>query len=315
MSSIAASDGSSIRVICGPTGAGKSALAMQLAEAHDALIISADSRQIYRGFDIGTAKPSPADRARVPHCGIDVIDPAERYSAARWAQHGREWIDAARARGKTPLVVGGTGFYLRALTEPLFESPELDPVRRAALERAFATISTEELRVWCANLDPGRSHLGRTQLIRSIETALLTGQRLSELHRTRARAPMVRARYLVVDPGASLAARIERRFDAMVAEGWPDEVVSLVRSVDDSAPAWKASGYGVMREMVAGRLSAHQARERVIIETRQYAKRQRTWFRHQLDPEATTRIDPSEPSAALLVNDWWEGTGRGRGNT
>jgi len=311
MSSIDASDESSVRVICGPTGAGKSALAMQLAEAHDAVIISADSRQIYRGFDIGTAKPGLEDRAQVPHCGIDVVDPTERYSAARWAEHAREWIEAARALGKTPLVVGGTGFYLRALTEPLFESPELDPVRRAALERAFATISTEELRVWCSNLDPGRSHLGRTQLIRSIETALLTGHRLSELHRTRARAPMVRARYLVVDPGASLAARIERRFDAMVAAGWPEEVDALVRSVVDSAPAWKASGYGVMREMVAGRLSANQVRERVIIETRQYAKRQRTWFRHQLDPEVTTRIDPSEPSAALLVNDWWAG----RGNT
>ena len=311
MSSIDASGESSVRVICGPTGAGKSALAMRLAEAHDAVIISADSRQIYRGFDIGTAKPSLQDRAQVPHCGIDIVDPTERYSAARWAEEARGWIDAARPRGKTPLVVGGTGFYLRALTEPLFESPELDPVRRAALERAFATITTDELRVWCTNLDPDRSHLGRVQLIRSIETALLTGHRLSELHRTRPRTPMVRGRYLVVDPGPSLAARIERRFDAMVAEGWPEEVTTLVRSVDDFAPAWKASGYGVMRELVTGRLSASEARERVIIETRQYAKRQRTWFRHQLDPDATTHVDPSEPSIDALLNDWWEG----RGNT
>src|SRR5688572_31154351 len=192
MSSTDASDESSggdagvVRVICGPTGAGKSALAMRLAELHDALIISADSRQIYRGFDIGTAKPSAGDRATVPHCGIDVADPVERYSAARWAAEARGWIREARASGREPLVVGGTGFYLRALVEPLFESPDLDPVRRAALERLFATTSTEDLRRWCLRLDPERAHLGRVQLARSVETALLTGHRLSGLHRSRA---------------------------------------------------------------------------------------------------------------------------------
>ena len=212
MSSIDDSDESSVRIICGPTAAGKSAVAMWLAETRNAEIISADSRQIYRGFDIGTAKPSKADRERVRHHGIDVADPSERYSAARWASGARTWIEQVRAAGKVPLVVGGTGFYLRALTEPLFESPPLDPVRRAALERAFAATSTEALRRWCSNLDPARAHLGRTQLIRSIETAVLTGERLSDLHQSRARAPMIGASYLVVDPGPRLAVRIERRF-------------------------------------------------------------------------------------------------------
>src|SRR5688572_2346185 len=123
MSSTAASDENSVRIICGPTAAGKSAIAMHLADAHDVVIISADSRQIYRGFDIGTAKPSAIERARVPHRAIDVADPSERYSAALWAEQTRGWISEARALGKTPLIVGGTGFYLRALTEPLFQAP------------------------------------------------------------------------------------------------------------------------------------------------------------------------------------------------
>jgi tRNA dimethylallyltransferase len=307
MSSIADSDESSVRIICGPTAAGKSAVAMRLAEQHGAVIISADSRQIYRRFDIGTAKPSGEDRRRVTHEGIDVVDPSERYSAALWAQHAHGWISAARAVGRTPLIVGGTGFYLRALIDPLFESPTLDPERRTALERVFSETETERLRRWCEVLDPGRSHLGRTQLIRSVETAFLTGRRLSDLHRERARAPMIQARYLVVDPGARLTGRIEGRFDAMMAAGWADEVEALMRSVDESAPAWKASGYGAIRELVSGTISPREARERVIIETRQYAKRQRTWFRHQLEAEATTRVNPDDPGAESLVNDWWEG--------
>jgi tRNA dimethylallyltransferase len=310
MSSIGVSDGSSVRVICGPTGAGKSALAIDLAERYGAVILSADSRQIYRGFDIGTAKPPRSDRARVPHRGIDVVDPTERYSAARWASEAHAWMTEADAAGRAVVVVGGTGFYLRALTEPLFEAPPVDADRRAALETLLGTVSTDELRRWCRELDPERSHLGRTQLIRSVETGLLTGERLSDLHRTRARAPEVRARYLVVDPGLSLSERIERRFDAMIADGWPEEVEGLTQSVDDQAPAWKSSGYAAVRDMVAGRMTRNAARERVIIETRQYAKRQRTWFRHQLDASVTMRVDPGAPGAAELARNWWEGTGR-----
>jgi tRNA dimethylallyltransferase len=284
MSSSADSDESSVRVICGPTAAGKSAIAMALAQAHGAVIISADSRQIYRGFDIGTAKPSVADQRRVPHRGVDVADPGERYSAARWAHEAHGWIAEARALGRQPLVVGGTGFYLRALEAPLFESPPLDPARRAALERLFARTSTDDLRRWCVRLDPERAHLGRVQLARAVETALLTGERLSDLHRSRAQAPTVRARYLVVDPGARLADRIAARFDAMMEAGWAVEVRELMQTVESSAPAWKASGYRVVRDLVEGRVSAGAAREQVIVETRQYAKRQRTGIHHAREP-------------------------------
>jgi len=307
MSSIDDSGESSVRVICGPTGAGKSALAMRLADRYDAVILSADSRQIYRGFDVGTAKPTTSDQSRIPHRGIDVADPEERYSAARWADEARVWMTEACVARRPVVIVGGTGFYLRALMEPLFHAPPLDPERRAALERVLRSIPTEELRRWCTELDPARSHLGRTQLIRSVETALLMGERLSDLHRTRARAPEIRARYLVVDPGPDLSARIERRFDTMMANGWPEEVEALARSVDATAPAWKSSGYAAVRELVAGRLTGEAARERVIIETRQYAKRQRTWFRHQLDDSLTTRIDPDGERVDRVAQDWWEG--------
>jgi tRNA dimethylallyltransferase len=312
MSSIDVSDANSVRVICGPTGAGKSALAIELADRYDAIILSADSRQIYRGFDVGTAKPTIRDQSRVPHRGIDIADPAERYSAARWADEARVWMADAHAAGRPVVIVGGTGFYLRALTEPLFEAPIIDLDRRAALESALQSISTEELRRWCQELDPPRSHLGRTQLVRSVETALLVGERLSDLHRSRPRAPGIGVRYLVVDPGPVLSARIERRFDAMMADGWADEVEALSRSVDASAPAWKSSGYSAVREMVDGRMTSEAARERVIIETRQYAKRQRTWFRHQLDGSLITRVDPSEERAVRIARDWWEGSGTGR---
>ena len=146
MSSIDVSGANSVRVICGPTGAGKSALAIELAERYDAIILSADSRQIYRGFDVGTAKPTTRDQSRVPHRGIDVADPAERYSAARWAAEACSWMADAHAAGRPVVIVGGTGFYLRALTEPLFDAPPVDPVRRAALEAMLRSISTDELR-------------------------------------------------------------------------------------------------------------------------------------------------------------------------
>jgi tRNA dimethylallyltransferase len=300
-------EGAEIRVITGPTAAGKSSLAMMLAERHKAVIVSADSRQIYRGFDIGTAKPSPADRARVRHAGIDIADPTIRYSAAAWAQSATTWIDDARSEGREVVVVGGTGFYLRALFAPLFVEPELDPAHRSALQRELETVPIGELRRWCAVLDPDRSGLGRTQLLRAIEVALLTGERLSALHARDARPPRWRARYLVVDPGTVLGARIASRVDAMFDAGWVGEVRHLVSTVPDTAPAWNAAGYGAVRDVVRAAATVAEARERVIIETRQYAKRQRTWLRHQLGDASVLRIDPHDQNAPARVEQWWEG--------
>jgi tRNA dimethylallyltransferase len=279
-----------VLVICGPTAAGKSDIAMWMAESERATIISADSRQVYRGFDIGTAKPTPDERAQVPHEGIDVAAPSDRYSAAAWATAADAWIETAKEQGRTPIVVGGTGLYLRALFEGLFEEPEFDPEKRKAIEAQLADVETEDLRRWVETLDPPRANLGRTQLLRSIEIGLLTGRRLSDLHRERPRSPRWRPQYIVVDPGPVLAERIAARIDAMLDGGWPEEVERLMDTVEPDAPAWNATGYDAVRELLAGRLTRAAARERILIATRQYAKRQRTWFRHQLPAEGVRRV-------------------------
>jgi len=286
-------DADVVGVICGPTAAGKSAVASVIAEHMRAAIISADSRQIYRRFDIGTAKPTATERDRVEHHGIDIVDPTERYSAAAWAEEADRWIADARDRRVEPIVVGGTGLYIRALFEGIFEEPALDHGVRERLARELEALSVDELRRWVERLDPVRAHLGRTQLLRTIEVAVLTGRRISELHRERARRPRWRPRYLLVDPGPVLAGRIAVRIDAMFESGWPIEVHELMHTVPDSAPAWKATGYDAVRRFVTGELTRPAAHEEILIGTRQYAKRQRTWFRHQLPAHAVTRLDPT----------------------
>lgn len=294
-----------VRTIVGPTAAGKSAIAIWLARHHPLVIISADSRQVYRRFDIGTAKPSAADRASVPHRGIDVTDPTERCSAFSWADDASAWIAEAHATGHTPLVVGGTGLYLRALYGSAFGEPDLPAESRARLDRLVARFSVPELRRWCAALDPARAHLGRTQLLRAIEVALLSGKRLSDLHVTHQRAPRHAARYLVVDPGRSLGERIALRARAMLRDGWIDEVRELETSVPREAPAWTSTGYRAVRSLVRGEAAESAVVDQVIIETRQYAKRQRTWFRHQLPEHAVTRIDSTAAGWEEAVERWW----------
>jgi tRNA dimethylallyltransferase len=304
-------DAEPIRIICGPTGAGKSALALALARGRTATIISADSRQIYRGFDIGTAKPSKREQRAVPHRGIDVVDPTERYSAARWAESARAWIAEAAAAGRTPVIVGGAGLYIRALTEPLFDEPPLEPERRDALDAELAAYSLPELRRWCERLDPPRAHLGRTQLLRAITVALLSGKPISEWHAETPRAPGVPARYLVVDPGAALASRLDERLWSMLEAGWEREVARLERTVPADAPAWNGTGYRWVRAAVRGELEREEAVSRVRVDTRRYAKRQRTWFRHQQPPAHVTRIDPGAPHALERAASWWNATDDG----
>ncbi|MGA0920109.1 MAG: tRNA (adenosine(37)-N6)-dimethylallyltransferase MiaA [Gemmatimonadaceae bacterium] len=295
-----------LHIIAGPTGAGKSALALALAERHGALIISADSRQIYRGFDIGTAKPTPEERRRVPHAGIDIAEPTERWSAARWAEAAQGGIASAAAQGQPVILCGGTGLWLKALLHPLAPQAPLDPARRAALGAALAPLETEALRRWVAVLDPVRAPLGRTQLLRAIEVALLTGARLSDAFADSPSAPSVRAHWLIVDPGPALHARLAARLDAMFAAGWVEEVRALMATVPADAPAWNACGYREVRELVQGHRTLEATREAVLIATRQYAKRQRTWFRHQLSAtEQVLRLDPMVADAQQQAEHWF----------
>ena len=295
-----------IAVICGPTAAGKSAIAMALAKRSGAMLISADSRQVYRRFDIGTAKPSRAERDSVLHRGIDVVDPTERYSAAQWCASALEWIAEADASARPVVIVGGTGFYLRALEEPLFESPALEPAARAEVLARLDAEATPTLRARCAQVDPARAHLGRTQLLRALEMHALTGRPLSAWLEERARPAVVQLRYLLVDPGIALRDRIAARVRLMLEAGWEAEVARLAREVPSSAPAWNACGYAMLRAVQEGQLSRDDAIERTIIETRQYAKRQRTWFRHQLPAERVASLDPAVPDAGMRAIEWLE---------
>jgi tRNA dimethylallyltransferase len=277
---------------------------MALAERAGATLISADSRQVYRRFDIGTAKPSAAEQQRVPHRGVDICEPTERYSAAQWTAAATDWLDDTAAAGRPAIIVGGTGFYLRALDEPLFESPPLDPIARAQVQAELDALPTLELRERCAELDPARAHLGRTQLLRALETSVLTGRPLSVWMRENARPPLVAAHFLLVDPGAVLRDRIAARVHAMLDAGWEAEVAALSAVVPADAPAWNACGYGTLRAALAGECSRRDAVERTIIDTRQYAKRQRTWFRHQLPAERVTLLDPAAADAIGRAHAW-----------
>jgi tRNA dimethylallyltransferase len=295
-----------IPVVCGPTAAGKTRLALWLAERADVTIVSADSRQLYRRFDVGTAKPTRAERDAVPHVGIDVLEPTERASAAWWADGADAWIRDALAQGRIPVVVGGTGLYLRALFGALFEEPGLDESRRAALQRELSAYPTDTLRRWTRELDLPRAALGRTQLLRAIEIALLTGRRVSDLHRERERPARWSARYLVVDPGPELATRIETRVHAMLRSGWREEVRRLMADVPEDAPAWNATGYRTIRLLERGELPERDAVQRVVVDTRQYAKRQRTWFRHQLTGDDVTLLDSRDPEWEARALSWWQ---------
>ncbi len=297
-------------MICGPTGAGKTAAALWLAERYPIAIVSADSRQQYRHFDIGTAKPSAEELARVPHWGVNVLEPTERASAAQWADGAAVAIERARLEGRSPVVVGGTGMYLRALFGDFFEEPPLDPARRAELATTLATATTDDLRQRVGAVDPARAHLGRTQLLRALEIFELTGRPLSEWHRDGHRPPRFRARYLRVDPGPRLRDDLATRLDAMLAAGWMDEVAGLRQSVDADAPAWNATGYRAIREVVDGTTALAAARERVIVDTRHYAKRQRTWFRHQLPAGDVTAAGAQDHGWTGRIDEWWTMTAR-----
>ncbi|HKS07475.1 MAG TPA: tRNA (adenosine(37)-N6)-dimethylallyltransferase MiaA [Gemmatimonadaceae bacterium] len=299
-------DGNSLRVIVGPTAAGKSALAMSLAESHRATIVNADSRQIYRGFDIGTGKPTREERVRVRHDGVDVADPHERWSAAHFGHAAGDWLADAARDGRTPVVVGGTGFWVAALVRPLAPMPTLDGAARARIAVELDALSHDELRARCAELDPPVAKLGHAQWRRAIEVTLITGRRLSEWQQV-GETPARAVRYLLVDPGESLRARIGVRIDAMLAGGWVDEVRSLATNVASSAIAWKSCGYERLRAALANGDSIASVRNEVEVETWQYARRQRTWFRRQLKYGPVTRLDPAAPDAIERARAWWNG--------
>jgi len=299
-----------VPVLVGPTAVGKTAVAAALADLAPVAVISADARQVYRGLDIGTAKPAPALLARVPHRGLDVVAPGERYSAGQFARDAAAWVAELVAAGRQPIVVGGTGFYVRALADGLFREPPLDPEGRERVGRWTDTLSPARLARWAGRLDPRYRGGGRQRAARVVEIALLTGRPLSWWQREARATGAIRPWYIHLTlPRETLHRRIATRVDHMLAAGLVDEVRRvLAAGVAPDAPGLDGVGYRQVVAVLRGERPAAGLRAAIITATRQYAKRQETWFRNQLrdqpsavshQPETVWTLDAAAPPDAL----------------
>ncbi len=292
----------------GPTAVGKTAVTAALAESWQVTVISADSRQVYRGLDIGTAKPPATLLARVPHRGIDVVDPGERYSAGRFASDAARWLDEIPAE-RQPIVVGGTGFYVRALVDGLFHEPPLDADRRNTMRRWIAGVPDPAR--WAVRLDRDYTGGGRQRAARAVEIALLTGRALSWWQRRAKAKGTIRPWYVRLSlPRAVLHQRIAERVRTMLEAGWVDEVRNLMeRGVPHDAPGLDAVGYREVVQVLRGELPGAELGGAIITSTRRYAKRQDTWFRNQLPASDVVTLDATDGSAVVAgeIMDRWAG--------
>jgi tRNA dimethylallyltransferase len=286
----------------GPTGIGKTAVALALAAHWPLEVVSSDSRQVYRRLDIGTAKPTAKERLRVPHHGIDLIEPGTRYSAGRFAREAVAWLEDIRRRGRMPVVVGGTGLYVRALAEGLFAEPPVDPARRRALDAYTARLEPIDLVRWAGRLDPRYQGGGRQRAARVIEIALLTGHPLSWWQRSAQAQGVLEPWYIVLTaPRPVLQARIQRRAEEMVRRGLIEETAAVLSEGHaPHAPGLDGVGIREAVEYLHGKRGRDTVAEAIAISTRQYAKRQETWFRHQLAGERIT-LDATRPPEALAA--------------
>jgi tRNA dimethylallyltransferase len=299
-----------VPVIVGPTGVGKTAVAIALARLWPITVISADARQVYRTLDIGTAKPTAEERHRVPHAGLDLLDPGMRYSAGRFARDAVQWLSEIDGN-RRPVVVGGTGFYIRALADGLFQEPPMDPERRERL-RAWTAVLDGAGR-WAARLDPRYPGGGQQRASRTIEIALLTGRPLSWWQHHARKEGVMRAWYVHLKlPRAVLYRRIAERVGRMLAAGLVDEVRAVLRSgVPADAPGLDTLGYREVRAYLRGEIAEEDLPEAIAASTRRYAKRQETWFRHQLHGAPVVSLDADDPPDALArrIVDLWETRG------
>ena len=287
--------------IVGPTASGKSALAIRVAVRLGGEIVSADSRQVYRGMDIGTAKPTAEERARVPHHLIDVADPGERYDVLRYQRDGRTALAGIRARGHVALVVGGTGLYVRAVLDGLdLASLPHDPAVRARLESEETTTLHDRLRA----IDPDAASQvdprNRRRLVRYLEAATIAG---GPVRRVRG-ASIAALRIGLRPPRDVLVAAIERRVREMVDEGVLDETRALIaRGIDPRLPSMSAHGYVHWAAHLRGEVDLETATLLTTRDVRAYSRRQMTWFRRDpairwFDPTATDPLEEIVEAAA-----------------
>ena len=300
---------SPLLIVLGPTASGKTSLALELAEhlPGGGELIGADSMQIYRGMDVGTAKPTAAERARAPHHLIDFIDPHEEsFSAHDWVRLAEEAITSVRDRGSHPIVVGGTNLYIRALLEGLMEGPEPDPELRSRLD----AMSDEALRENLMRIDPAaaeRIHRNdRRRTIRALEVFELSGTPLSEQQvqwDEQQITPRRRTRVICLDwPTEALNRRINARVRQMADAGFLEEVRTLRERAPLSTQAAKAVGYEELGAHLDGTLTLEEALERTKIRTRRFAKQQRTWMRRFQAMNGTLKLDPTDATPAELAS-------------
>lgn len=294
-------------VVAGPTASGKSAFALRLAEAFDGTVINADSMQVYGGLEILTSQPGKDEKARLPHRLYGTLDAADACSAARWRDLALEEIAYTEEAGRLPILVGGTGLYIRSLMQGIAAMPPIPEEARVQARRLHAELGGEAFRAELAKRDPEaakRLNAGDTQrLVRAYEVALGTGRCLSEWQRDDA-SPGHGIRFLTVvldPPREALRAGIATRFKAMVGAGALDEVQALMgRNLAADLPAMKALGVRELAGHIAGQGSLDEAITRAVIASGQYAKRQSTWFRHQMVADIPVNEQLSESIEALL---------------
>lgn len=274
-----------VLVLAGPTASGKTALSLDLAEKLSGEIVSADSMQLYCGMDIGTAKPSAAERRGIPHFMLDILEPAEEYSVAEYAKRAREEIRGIAARGKTPIVVGGTGLYISTLVENIrYEDAEPDPAHHAELESFAAEQGAEALHRRLLQADPDAAEAIHAhnvkRVLRALEMKETTGLTLAERNERSRSGPedLQFTVYALSLERDVLYERIDRRVDLMEAAGLVEEV-RRVAARGMGKTARQAIGYKEILEYLEGRASLPDALDQIRQNSRHYAKRQLTWFR------------------------------------
>lgn len=288
-------------VVAGPTGSGKTELAIRLAERTDGEIVNFDSVQIYRGFDIGSAKATPAQRARVKHHLLDVIDATDEMNAADYARLANEVLDDLAARGKRAILVGGTFFYLRAVLSGLPDMPDHDPAVRARVRAISAKArGAARLHRWLARIDPvsaGRIAPGdRHRVERALEVWLTSGRPISSWERPSDERPALKLALQVARP--ALGPILDARVDAMFDEGLVDETRMLLTRYPPGARPFTTIGYREAAAVVAGTLDVAAAKAETRRRTRAYAKRQLTWLRSERNVQW---LDASDRDAAFTA--------------
>jgi tRNA dimethylallyltransferase len=279
----------SLIFLAGPTAVGKSEIALRIAEQTGGEIVSVDSMQVYRGLDVGTAKSSPAERARVPHHLIDICDLTENFDAAQFVRLAQKAVEGIQSRKKIPIFCGGAGLYFKAFLSGLGEAPSANPELRSELEAASFESLLRELREHDPAAYEKIDKQNPRRVIRAVEVIRLTGKKFSEQRaewKSEVGSRKLEKFFALSRQPGDLHARINARVDAMFARGLVDETRELLqRGLELNQTAMQAIGYRQVVEHLRGERNLAETIERVKIRTRQFAKRQLTWFRRQLDPE------------------------------